>query len=106
MPKDDDNYVPKPYSCRCGAILGEIYREKNKRVTQLRIYRHTRTQSMGLADKKLLPEKYIFAGNAIVGKVFCEHCGADNDWNASQAALDEMLSKMHKRSFGLEVEHG
>lgn len=102
MPASDPNPVPRPFPCKvCGWILGESYREKGKRITQLRIFRHPQAQvdpvlvvTSALASR---PQAIFAAIQVNDCSVICEHCGAEISWFANQNAIEMMIERKVKR---------
>jgi hypothetical protein len=105
-PSNDDKYDPKLFCCGgCGWAVGEVYRER--RITQLRVYRNSRefVSKMGVLDVDVL-NFILFAKSFVMvkvhdGVVICEHCGASNTWYANQYAIAEMLQR--RRNLPKEV---
>lgn len=99
MPTDENPVIPKIFCCdACGWILGESYREEGKRITQLRVYRHSRAVSQGL-DLRLIPPFVKYSEIKVNdGSPLCEHCGFENKWYANQDAMSEMLKRKSRRN--------
>lgn len=92
--------VPKLFSCKCGWLLGESYRDAGKRVTQLRVYRSPRAPEQG-ADLRNIPAFQKFVVTELNdGFVLCGHCGARVGWYANQGAISEMLERRSVRREG------
>lgn len=95
---------PRPYLCiQCGMCLGWIWRDSS-RVVRLNVYRIPRR---GAPDAFPNPDDCI--DRAVLwavermndGEIRCAACGNERTWSASQAALDEMLSRRAlRRSVG------
>lgn len=102
MPKDDD---PKPYYCeQCGYVLGLIRKGPDRR-SKLDVFRLPLPTLAILVDSS---SEYSYAVIELEqGNVPCGHCGAVRKWRISDHALDDLLARRKKRTFGLmEVEHG
>ena len=90
-------YEPRLFRCRaCGWTVGESYREPEKRITQLRVYRQAIHKEIGVDFRPIaFAAKYsVIQANDCV--VMCDHCGAGTPWLANQTAIEEMLQRRLK----------
>lgn len=92
---------PRVFTCKvCGWILGESYRDQAKRITQLRIFRHScevGTPAMSVHAHLRRPELIYAAVQVNDCTVLCEHCGAQVSWYANQSAIEMMIERKAKR---------
>jgi hypothetical protein len=95
-----DNDDPKPYLCeQCGAVLGMIIKGSDRRA-KLSVFRLTLPAVAGQLES--LPGDYPFGVTELEqGNPVCGICGAVRKWRMSQRALDELLERSEKRSYGL-----
>jgi hypothetical protein len=94
------NDEPKPRRCaRCNWVIG-IIRRSASRVTTLSVFTET-VQEM----PTIITDDLFAMSNVVQGEAHCKHCGCINPWHYSQRALEELLERRIKRTFGLEVQN-
>ena len=92
-----DVFIVRAFPCsKCGWLLGEVYREKAERITQLRVYRFARHPNSGI-DARDVPTWHKFVVLQMNdGAVLCT-CGHRENWYANQTSIGEMIARRNGR---------
>jgi endogenous inhibitor of DNA gyrase (YacG/DUF329 family) len=101
QPKAADEDERRLYCCkRCKAVLGIMVKRDHRWKLDV-----LRDNVSAKALKTCLPiTGYSVRGLEHGDEVICGRCGEKRTWNMSEAALDDLLSRRRRRTFGLTGE--